>query len=178
MNFIAWMIVACEVGFWIVILLGLVSRYLFNRNKLGLFFFALVPVLDLLLILATAIDIGRGGKPTIAHAIAPLYLGVSLVYGKSMIAWADERFRYYIKREGEKPIKRYGMDYAWHSLKGSLKHILAYVIGGALLLGMIAYVGKAAETEVFWETLKVWGIIVLIDNGISLTYFIWPRTAK
>ena len=38
MNFIAWTIVACEIGFWVVIALGLITRYIFKREKLGFFF--------------------------------------------------------------------------------------------------------------------------------------------
>jgi len=28
-----WLIVACEIGFWIVLLLGLIARYLFQWRK-------------------------------------------------------------------------------------------------------------------------------------------------
>lgn len=175
MNLIAWSIVACEVGFCIVILLGLIARYLFNRERLGFFFLALVPILDLILILITAFDIGRGAKPTAAHAIAPLYLAVSVMFGKSMIRWADERFRYYLKREGPKPLRRTGMDYAWHSFKGTLRHAGAFVIGGALLLAMMLYIGDPAKTEVFWQVLKTWVLVLGIDFAISVSYFIWQR---
>ena len=50
MNFIAWTIVACEIGFWVVIALGLITRYIFKREKLGFFFLALTPVIDLILL--------------------------------------------------------------------------------------------------------------------------------
>ena len=33
MNFIAWTIVACEIGFWVVIALGLITRYIFKRER-------------------------------------------------------------------------------------------------------------------------------------------------
>lgn len=88
---------------------------------------------------------------------------------------ADERFLYYVKREGSKPKRRIGMDYAKHSMKGSLQHVLAYIIGGLLLLFMIFYVGENGNTATLWGTLNTWGIIVLIDIVISITYFIWPR---
>ncbi len=60
-------------------------------------------------------------------------------------------------------------------MKGSLQHILAYMIGGAVLLFMIYYIGNDTDTTVLESTLKFWGIIVIVDNVISLTYFIWPR---
>ncbi len=70
MNFIAWMIVACEIGFWIVIILGLFTRYVLKKNKLGLFFLALTPIIDLILLIITAADLYRGATATAAHAIA------------------------------------------------------------------------------------------------------------
>ena len=93
MNFIAWMIVACEVAFWIVIILGLAIRYIFKKNRLSIFFFALTPLIDLLLLVLTSYDLYRGATATIAHGIAAIYIGVSVAYGKSMINWADSRFR-------------------------------------------------------------------------------------
>ena len=104
MNLIAWTIVACEVGFWIFIIAGLVMRYIFNQKRIGLLLLAMTPVVDLILILVTGIDMYRGGEPTTADAIAPIYIAVSIIYGKSIIQWADERFAYYVKREGPKPI--------------------------------------------------------------------------
>ncbi|ALY27004.1 hypothetical protein SAGV51_03332 [Staphylococcus aureus] len=37
MNFIIWLIIFCEIAFWFVILLGLVTRYILNQQTLGLF---------------------------------------------------------------------------------------------------------------------------------------------
>lgn len=175
MNFIAWVIVAVEISFWIFIIAGLITRYIFNRKKAGIFLLAMTPIVDLVLLVVTSIDVYRGAEITLAHSIAPIYLAVSLVYGKFMVQWADERFLYYVKREGPKPIRRIGMDFAKHSMKGSLQHVLAYIIGGALLLFMIFYIGDSSKTEILWGTLKLWGVVVLIDNAISITYFIWPR---
>ncbi|WP_076571044.1 MULTISPECIES: hypothetical protein [Salimicrobium] len=178
MNFIAWVIVACEIAFWIFIIAGLVTRYVFSQRKAGLFLLAMTPIVDLVLIVFTSIDIYREAEITVAHSIAPIYLAISLVYGKSMIQWADDRFLYYVKRSGPRPERKIGMDFAKHSLKGSLQHILAYIIGGALLLIMIFYIRDSSNTGVLWRTLQTWGIVVLVDNAISISYFIWPRTRQ
>lgn len=85
MDFIAWTIIACEIGFWVVILAGLITRYVFNKKRLGLFFLALTPVIDLLLLVVTATDLYNGAVATQVHAIAAIYLGVSIAFGKSMI---------------------------------------------------------------------------------------------
>ena len=178
MNFVAWTIVACEIGFWVVILLGLITRYLFKRERLGFFFLALTPVIDLLLLIVTATDLYNGATATQAHAIAAVYLGISIAFGKSMIRWADERFQYYIQRQGTKPVRKTGWAHARHSMKGSLQHLLAFMIGAALLVIMVYLIDDASRTEALSATLKVWALVLGIDFVISVSYFIWPRPDK
>jgi hypothetical protein len=43
LNTIAWFIVACEIAFWVVILIGLTTRYVLKKEKRGLFFLAVTP---------------------------------------------------------------------------------------------------------------------------------------
>ena len=57
MNFIVWLIIFCEVAFWVVILLGLVTRYILKQKTLGLLFLALTPVIDLIILITTSIDL-------------------------------------------------------------------------------------------------------------------------
>lgn len=178
MNFIIALIIACEVAFWIVIIAGLMSRYVWNRAKLGVFFLALTPVIDLILLIATSIDLYNGATATIAHGIAAVYIGVSIGFGKSMINWADEMFRYYVTKQGLKPAKRYGMELAKHYLQGFVRHIAAFFIGAGLLVGMIYFIQDPVRTEALYEILRVWGIVLGIDLIITISYFIWPRQAK
>ncbi|GGP08609.1 hypothetical protein GCM10011346_09330 [Oceanobacillus neutriphilus] len=155
MNFIAWMIVACEIGFWIVIILGLFTRYILKKDKLGLFFLALTPVIDFILLIITAVDLYRGATATTAHAIAAIYIGVSIVFGKSMIKWADERFRYYVIKEGPRPVKLYGLEYSMHYLKGWGKHVLSYLIGAGILAGVIFLINDSSRTEALLRVLQI-----------------------
>ncbi len=178
MNFVAWMIIAAEIGFWVVIILGFITRYLLKKEKLGFFFLALTPVIDLILLLTTSIDLYHGATATQAHGLAAIYIGISLAFGKSMIRWADERFRYYIMKQGPKPLKRYGMDYAKHYLKSWGQHVLAYVIGSAFLLGLIFFIQDPARTEVLDGFWKLWSLILGIDFLIALSNFIWPKREK
>ncbi|NYF25724.1 hypothetical protein [Sporosarcina sp. JAI121] len=175
MNFIAWTIVACEIGFWVVIALGLITRYIFKREKLGFFFLALTPVIDLILLLVTATDLYNGATATQVHAVAAIYLGFSITFGKSIIRWADEWFRYYVQKTGIKPVRKIGYEHARHSMKGTFQHLLAFIIGGAFLTAMIYFIGDTTRTEVLSATLKVWALVLGIDFVISITYFIWPR---
>jgi hypothetical protein len=178
MNFIAWMIVACEIGFWIVIVLGLFTRYVLKKNKLGLFFLALTPVIDFILFITTSLDLFRGATATTAHGIAAVYIGVSIVFGKSMIKWADERFCYYVTKEGPIPLKLFGREHSWNYLKGWVKHVLSYLIGAGLLAGVIYLINDSSRTEALNGVLKLWTYVLGIDFIIAMTYFIWPKKKK
>ena len=175
LNLITWSIIAAEIGFWVVIILGLTLRYIGNYKKLGAFFLLLTPVIDLFLLIVTAMDLVNGGNPTGAHAVAAIYLGMSVAFGKSMIRWADERFLYYIKKEGTKTERKTGFAYARHSLKGSFQHVFAYIIGAGFLFFLIYLVNDPERSSVFFETLKVWSLVLGLDFLISISYFIWPR---
>lgn len=169
------MIVFCEIAFWVVIVLGLAVRYLFKQHTLGLIFLALTPVIDLILLAATGVDLYRGASATLAHRILAVYIGISIAYGKQMIRWADERFQYYVTKQGSKPLKRYGMDYAKHYAKSWIRHVLAFLIGAGLLAGMIYFINDSARTEALSGILKTWTVILGIDFLFTASYFIWPK---
>lgn len=178
MNFIAWMIVACEIAFWIVIILGLTTRYIFKKNKLSIFFFALTPVVDLLLLALTSYDLYRGSTATIAHGVAAIYIGVSIVYGKSMINWADSRFQYYILKTGEKPKRLSGRAFSKNESKNLIRHYAAFLIGGSMLGLIIFLINDPSRTESLFSVLKVWTLVLAIDTAITASYFIWPKKDK
>ncbi|MGG4398084.1 hypothetical protein ABEX25_27720 [Paenibacillus thiaminolyticus] len=178
MNFVAWAIVASEIGFWVVILLGLFARYVLKRQKLGLILLALTPVIDLILLVTTSIDLYGGATATTAHALAAVYIGVSIAFGKDMIAWADARFRYYVTKQGANPLTRYGIEYAKHYLKGWIRHVLAYLIGAGMLLGLIYLIDDASRTEALSGVTRIWTVIVGIDLIIAISNFIWPKKVK
>lgn len=178
MGFVAWAIIASEVSFWIVIASGLVARYLLRRQRLGLALLMMTPVIDLILLILTAIDLSRGASATFVHGLAAVYIGVSLVFGKSMIAWADNRFRRHVLKEPVDTIQRYGMEHAIHYAKGFLKHIAAFLIGGGLLGLMIWWVGDPARTESLLGVLWRWAIVLAIDFVITVSFFLWPKKAK
>jgi hypothetical protein len=175
MGFVTWLIIGSEVAFWLAILLGLYVRYYLNKEKLGLIFLALSPLIDLILLVAVSVDMYNGGKATIAHGIAAVYIGTSIAFGKSMITWADRMFLYYIKKTGPKPVKRYGTDYAAHYIKGWGKHVLAYLIGSAFLVIMIVLIDDASRTGAFSQIIKIWSLVIGIDLVISLSYFVWKK---
>ncbi|PAD38308.1 hypothetical protein [Terribacillus sp. 7520-G] len=178
MNAIIVLIILCEVGFWVFIAAGLIARYVLKLPKAGLILLSATPLIDLVLLVATGLDLARGTTATMAHAIAAIYIGVSLAYGKSMIRWADQRFAYYLAKQGEKPKKLYGKEHAWKEVKGWLQHLLAYIIGAGLLLAVIYWINDAERTAALTSVLRVWSIILGIDFLISFSYILFPKKEK
>ncbi|MGV3464599.1 MAG: hypothetical protein ACO1OT_04820 [Heyndrickxia sp.] len=178
MSIVGWIIVFCEIAFWLVIVLGLIAHYIFKQKQLGIVLFALTPLIDLILLTTAGIDIYRGEVATIAHAIAAVYIGISIAFGKSMIGWADQRFQYYVTKQGEKPRKRYGIEYSKHYFKGWIRHFIAYLIGSGLLVGLIFWIDDTSRTEALGGVAKIWSLVLGIDLLISITYFIWPPKEK
>lgn len=174
---IGWIILA-EIAFWIFISAGLVSRYILKRQRLSIVLLALTPVVDLALLILTAIDLRNGQAASVAHGIAAIYIGVSVAYGKTMINWADEKFQQWILKQPQEKEPLFGKVKGIHELKMWIRHIIAYGIGSALLYAMIQYVGESGNTDVFSQMIKYWGIFVLIDGGISVSYILFPKENK
>ena len=87
------LIIACEIAFWLFIAAGLVLRYPLRRPRAGLVAFALTPVVDLVLLTLTTLDLRAGGEPSWVHTLAAFYIGFSLLFGHDLIRWADRQYR-------------------------------------------------------------------------------------
>lgn len=86
------LIAACEIGFWVVLGAGLVARYVLRMRRLGAVLLVCVPLVDLVLLVATVVDLRRGATANFTHGLAAAYIGFSIAFGHSMIRWADQRF--------------------------------------------------------------------------------------
>ena len=62
-------IAACEIGFWVLLAAGLVTRYLLRQPKAGLVLLAGVPLVDVVMLVASVIDI-RQGSGAVVQALA------------------------------------------------------------------------------------------------------------
>lgn len=175
---IGLLIVACEIGFWLLVLAGLACRYLLRRRRLGAVLLASTILVDLTLLVLTAIDLKRGATATFMHGLAAVYIGVSLVFGKDMIRWADQRFAYRFAG-GPKPVSkpRYGLERARYERRMWAKHALAWLIGSSLLGAMTLWVGDLAQSQQLILTIARWGMVLIIDFLISFSYTLWPREA-
>lgn len=173
-------IVACEVGFWVVLFAGLIFRYLLRQPMVGAALLICVPLVDLVLLVTSALDLRYGGgKADLAHGLAAIYLGVSVAWGHSMVRWADARFAYRFAG-GPPPARppRTGTEHARRERRQWGRHLLAWAVGCTLLLGGVALVGDAGRAQALIGIARGWTLVLFIDFLWSLSYTFWPRKAK
>lgn len=174
------LIVACEVGFWVVLLAGLAARYLLRRPRLGAALLVCVPLVDLVLLVASAMDLRYGGgEADLAHGLAAIYLGVSVAWGHSMVRWADARFahRFAGGPPPERP-PRTGPEHARRERRQWGRHLLAWAVCCALLLGGVALVGDPGRTGALTGIAGGWTLVLAVDFLWSFSYTLWPRKKK
>ncbi len=179
MNMIGWLIVSCEIGFWIIVLAGLITRYVWKKKKAGAILLAMTPVVDLILLGATVIDIRQGAEAGFVHGLAAVYIGSTIAFGHRIIKWADGRFAYRYAN-GPEPVQspKTGYAHATAQRQGWYRHLLAWTIGSALLAVMIWMIGDEAKSEALRQWILRWGYVLGIDFLISFSYTLWPKGEK
>lgn len=162
--------VACEVGFWVLIGAGLLVRYGFGRRRLGGVLLAGAPVVDLVLLALTVADLQGGGRAQAAHGLAAVYLGFSVVFGHALVRRADERFAHRFAN-GPRPAAKPPSG-TWPRVRLEWREfglgVLAAGISAALLLGAIALIGDDARTA----ALDAWFPRLTVALGLWLVG--WP----
>ena len=173
------LIVAAELAFWLTLLSGLAARYVLDRPRLGMALLIATPLVDLGLLAATTFDLRRGGEAALPHALAAVYIGVSVAWGKRIVDWADARFAHrFAGGPSPEPPPRTGCQHAAHQRREWLRHLAAWSTGTALLgLGVLA-VGDLERTEALLNVAALWTLVLAIDFLISFSYSLWPRQPR
>ena len=161
---IVGLIVACEVGFWVLLAAGLAARYGLRWPRVGAALLVCVPLVDVVLVVATVIDLRGGAVATAAHGLAGAYIGFSVAFGHGLIKAADVRVAHRFAG-GPAPARppRRGALRVRHEWQVWGRALLAWFVGcGVLLLAMVA-VGDASRTQ----QLSVW------SEGLSVVLVLW-----
>ncbi|MEU3733376.1 hypothetical protein AB0E81_28860 [Streptomyces sp. NPDC033538] len=169
------LIIACEVGFWVLLALGLAARYLLKWRRTSVFLLLCEPVLELVLFAVTAIDLRNGAEPGWEHGLAALYIGYTVAYGHYTIRWLDGHAAHRLAG-GPPPPKapRYGKARARHEGRLFVRTLLGAVVALALLQGAVWYVGDGdvSSLRAFqWVAIRV----AAIHGLVVLGYLIWPK---
>ena len=174
MDLILTVIIACEIGFWVFVVLGLLARYVLRRPRTGFVLLAMTPVVDLVLLTAVIINLQGGGTATFFHGLAALYLGISIVYGHKMVKWADVRFAHRFAR-GPVPVKIYAVEYAKECWTDVVRTTVAVGIAAGILWLLTTLVDDPSRTEALTGIYPVLGIWFMIDLLWAISYTLWPK---
>ncbi len=106
-----------------------------------------VPLVDLVLLTATVLDLRGGATATAAHGLAAAYLGFSVAFGHQLITTLDRRAAHPFA-DGPAPARppRTGPGRIRHEWAEWLRAAAAWVVACGLLLTAVAVVGDATRT--------------------------------
>ncbi|MZF52636.1 hypothetical protein GTX53_02015 [Streptomyces sp. SID5594] len=179
---IALLVVACEVAFWVVLAAGLALRYVARKPKLGAAVLLCEPLLEVVLLVVTVIDLRNGAEPDWKHGLAAVYIGFTVGLGhhtiKKVDAWVAHRWF-----GGPPPVRppKHGMARAAHEWRTAARWILAAAVALGLLQAAVWYVGPGGAVSSLqgWQQkmLLVIGINVIIAGGYTLFPKQAPRDA-
>ncbi|MBX9362739.1 hypothetical protein [Streptomyces sp. WAC04114] len=172
------LIAACEIGFWVLLAAGLATRYLLKMPRTGLALLLCEPLLEVVLLVATALDLKNGAEPNWTHGLAALYIGYTVGHGHRTVKWLDGHAAH---RLGGAPKPagppRYGMARARHEGKVWLGTLVGAAVATVLLQLAIWYVDDPSRVT----SLESWRYVAWRAAGIhgliALSYAIWPRRA-
>lgn len=177
-----WAILGAEAAFWILLFGGLAVRYLLRQRRLSTIMLIGVPVVDLVLLVLTAVDLAAGEKPNLTHTLATIYLGFTVAFGHSLITKADAWFSHRFAG-GPAPVKRpkAGPEHVRAAWLEWRRVVVAVVIAVGGLLAMQVMVGWAVPTsfakaneDVVWSMmirLVMIAGIWLIAGPVYATFF-------
>jgi hypothetical protein len=167
------LIAACEIAFWVFLLAGLATRYLLRARGVSRVLLVCVPLVDVVLLVATVIDLSRGGTADVTHGLAAVYLGFSIMFGHSMTRWADQRFAHRFAN-GPTPWKppKSGVERVRHEWREWGRCVAACSIAAAIMLVLIFVVSTPEHTTALWR--------VMIPRLGVLTgiWLLWPLTTS
>ncbi|MFJ4620408.1 hypothetical protein [Streptomyces sp. NPDC088812] len=172
------LIAVCEIGFWVLLAAGLAARYLLRMDRTGIALLLCEPLLEVVLLAVTALDLKHGAEPNWTHGLAALYIGYTAGHGHRTVQWLDGHAAHRLAgapRPAGPP--RYGMARARHEGRVWLGTLTAAVVATVLLQIAAWYVddpGRTGPLESWrWVAWRAAGIHGLI----ALTYVIWPKRA-
>jgi hypothetical protein len=154
-------IVACEIGLWVLLGLGLVTRYLLRLRTPSTLLLAAIPLLDVVLVVAVTLDLLRGAEPRSVHGLAALYLGSSVAFGPSIVRWADVRFAHRfaggpppVKPAKGTPERVAALWREWNRV------VVAAAIASVVLGGLILFVATPEQSGLLsWWIGRAWAVV-------------------
>ena len=177
------LIICCEVAFWAVLALALTLRYVSRRERTSRALLLLLPAIDLLLLVFTALDLKAGTQATFAHGLALAYLGFTLSFGSLAVRWADSWFAHRFAG-GPRPnaIASRGWAGVQDDLKLWLRCIVAWTFTLLLLSALIIFLENEAVTQplLLWYRIAFGSVVLWFILGPlwSLVFSSWRQRSS
>jgi hypothetical protein len=174
-NPLVLLIGASEVGFWVLLGAGLVARYLLRARRVSTVLLVGVPVLDLVLVTASLVDVAGGSPPGLTHGLAAVYLGFTVAFGHSLICWADARFAHRFAG-GPPPRKppQYGAAKVAYEWREWGKMALAWGIALAVMLATATVAGTGVPPPGDWFADPMWSWGARLVPVVLIWFVGWP----
>jgi len=156
------LIIASEIGFWVLLGSGLAARYLLRWRRVSTVLLVCVPLIDVVLLVTTVIDLRRGAEPEWGHGLAALYIGFSIAFGRDMIRWADQRFARRFAG-GPPPWKppTHGREKLAYEWKAWGRAVLGWAAASVLLgLGYLLVGPEKGEALLGWATTPIPPLVI------------------
>jgi hypothetical protein len=162
-NPIAAVIVACEIGLWVLLGLGMVLRYLVRLRRTSTAVLAGIPLLDVILVIATAIDLHRGADVGLVHVLAGFYLGSSLAFGPAIVRWADVRFAHrFAGGPAPRPTPKHGPERVAHMMREWYRVVGTVAVASVVLVVLtLFFAAPEDQPSLWWWIGRAWVVVGL-----------------
>lgn len=161
-------IIFCEIAFWVLLGLGLWVRYRWGLRRLSTVLLISVPLLDVVLLAASVIDLRAGSEASLRHGLAVAYIAYSVMFGHRTMKWADQKYAHRFAG-GPAPVKppEGGWRRVWYETLFWVQILAAYAIAWGITGIMIVAVDDPAASQPLVEFTAGLSRVVLIAA-------IWP----
>jgi hypothetical protein len=141
----------------------MVLRYLVRLRRTSTAVLAGIPLLDLVLVIATAIDLHRGADVGLAHVLAGFYLGSSLAFGPAIVRWADVRFAHrFAGGPAPRPTPKQGPERVAHLMREWYRVVGTVAIASVVLVVLILFFAEPEDqTSLWWWIGRAWAVVGL-----------------
>ncbi|MEN3309132.1 MAG: hypothetical protein V7603_5334 [Micromonosporaceae bacterium] len=168
-------ILACEIFFWAFLAAGLSLRYVAGRRRAAGLLLALVPLIDVVLFVATVVHLRAGAVADLTDGLAAVYIGFSMAFGPGLLRRMDARFAYRFAG-GPKPARppRHGKGRIRHEWQEFRRALVAWGASCALLLGGFFLVGGSERGLPLLAWIARLTLVLLIWLIWPVSYMLWP----
>ncbi|MFF1793015.1 hypothetical protein ACFVXQ_02025 [Kitasatospora sp. NPDC058263] len=175
---IVTLVIGAEVAFWVLLALGLATRYLLRLRGVSTALLVGLPVVDLTLFVLTVLDLRGGATASWTHALAASYAGFSIGFGPSLVRWADRHFLYRFAG-GPKPkgAPKYGPARTRHEWEFCRRTVVSAAITLALITALVPLSDGAAGFGTFTGWYLRLGMAAGINVIVAGCYSLWPKEA-